>query len=78
MKEDTSPHLLPKGIKYVQSVVGTFLYYARAIDCTMLPALAQIATQQAQPTQRTLKSANNSWIMLQPTTMLALDIMPVI
>ena len=55
MKEDTSPHLLPKGIKYVQSVVGTFLYYARAIDCTMLPALAQIAQQQAQPTQRTLK-----------------------
>ena len=55
MKDDTSPHLLPKDVKHVQSIVGTFLYYARAIDSTMLPALAQIAQQQAQPTQNTMK-----------------------
>ena len=30
--------------KYVQEVVGTFLFYARAIDATMLPALGTIAT----------------------------------
>ena len=58
MKEDTSPHLLPTEIKHVRSIVGTFLYYARAIDCTMLPALAQIAQQQAQPTQNTLKKCH--------------------
>ena len=54
-KEDTSQLLSPKETKYVQSVVGTFLYYARAIDCTMLPALNQIGAQQAQPTQKTLE-----------------------
>ena len=55
MQEDSSPLLLPDKIKYVQSIIGTFLYYARAIDGTMLPAIAQIAQQQAQPTQKTLE-----------------------
>ena len=55
MKDDTSPHLLPKAIKHVQSIIGTFLYYTRAIDSTMLPALAQIAQHQAQPTENTMK-----------------------
>ena len=49
-QEDTSDLLSPKETKYIQSVVGTFLYYARAIDSTMLPALNQIGSQQAQPT----------------------------
>ena len=42
-KDDDNPLILPKETKYIQSVVGSFLYYARAIDSTMLPALAQIA-----------------------------------
>jgi hypothetical protein len=50
---DQSKFLDKKGIKFVQSVVGSLLYYARAIDSTMLPALNDIASQQAQPTQRT-------------------------
>lgn len=49
---DTSPFLEPKEIAYVQSVVGTFLYYARAIDSTMLPALNDIGSQQAHPTEK--------------------------
>ena len=53
--EDTSPLLDHKGKKYVQEVVGTFLYYARALDPTMLPALGSIATQQANPTENTMK-----------------------
>ena len=36
-------------------VTGTFLFYARAIDSTMLPALSAIASQQNAPTQNTLK-----------------------
>lgn len=40
--------------KCVQEVLGTLLYYARAIDCTMLPALGTLATQQATPTMATL------------------------
>ena len=42
------------GIKYVQRTVGSFLYYARAIDNTLLPTLNEIALSQAKPTQDTL------------------------
>ena len=52
--DDDSPLLDQAGQKFVQEVIGTFLYYARAVDLTMLPALGSIATQQAQPTHRTL------------------------
>ena len=51
--EDSSPKLGQKGIKRVQCVVGTFLFYARAIDNTILPALNEIAAYQAAPTQQT-------------------------
>ena len=51
--EDTSALLDKKGIKFVQSVTGSLLYYARAIDGTMLPALNEIASQQAKPTVQT-------------------------
>ncbi len=33
---DTSPPLDKKGKKYIQEVIGTFLYYARCVDSTML------------------------------------------
>ena len=32
-----------------------FLYYARALDSTLIPALSRIAAQQAQPTQLIMK-----------------------
>ena len=43
--EDTSPLLSPVGIKHIQQVVGSFLYYARAIDNTIHPALNDIGSQ---------------------------------
>jgi hypothetical protein len=39
------PPLTGKEAKCVQEVVGTLLYYARAVDSTILPALSAIATQ---------------------------------
>ena len=36
-------------------VAGTLLYYARAVNPTILTALSSIATEQAKPTQNTLK-----------------------
>ena len=36
---DTSPALPKEGKKFIQEVIGTFLYYARCIDSTMLVAL---------------------------------------
>ena len=53
-KKDDSLYLDKKGTKYVQSVTGSLLYYARAIDSTILPALNEIASQQAKPTEYTM------------------------
>jgi hypothetical protein len=36
----------------VQEVAGTLLYYARAVDSTILPAPSAIATKQAKPTEK--------------------------
>ena len=44
--------------KRIQSVVGLFLYYGRAIDNTILPALNEIALSQAEPTEMTNKKVN--------------------
>ena len=52
-KADTSPPLGKEETKFVQAVAGTLLYYARAVDATILPALSSIATEQAKPTERT-------------------------
>ena len=52
---DTSPLLSPKDTTYIQSVTGSFLYYGRALDNTILPALNEIASEQATPTERTKK-----------------------
>eukprot|EP00804_Cyclotella_cryptica_P027931 CCRYP_003827-RA/>CCRYP_003827-RA protein AED:0.22 eAED:0.22 QI:0/0/0/1/1/1/3/0/649 len=52
---DLSTPLNKKDTTFVQEVIGVFLYYARAVDCTMLTALSSLATQQANPTQNTLQ-----------------------
>ena len=49
---DESPPLDAKGKKRVQQVVGSFLYYGRAVDMTILMALSEIASQQARPTEK--------------------------
>ena len=38
--------------------MGTFLYYARALDGTILPALNGIGTTQASPTQNTQQKSH--------------------
>ena len=50
--EDTSPLLPEMKIRHIQRIVGSFLYYARAIDNTIHPALNSLGSTQAQPTQR--------------------------
>ena len=55
---DYSPLLLPSQKKFVQEVTETFLYYAQAIDASMLPALRTIATQQSAPTENTMHKVN--------------------
>jgi hypothetical protein len=43
------------GIRKVQQVVGDLLFYARAVDNTLLPGLSAIASEQAQATELTLQ-----------------------
>ena len=37
----------------IQQIIGTFLYYALNVDCTMLPYLNILAEQQSNPTKIT-------------------------
>jgi hypothetical protein len=52
---DTSAALCEKGKKRVQQIVGSFLYYGRAVDITILKALNTLSRQQAKPTETTAK-----------------------
>jgi hypothetical protein len=52
---DQSPKLSTEHQKFIQQVVGVMLYYARAIDCTMLCAVNRIASRQSDPTQELLR-----------------------
>ena len=54
-EEDTADPATKEEKKYIQQVLGTFLYYARMVDGTMLVALSAIASEQATPTKNTLK-----------------------
>ena len=53
--EDNTTLLLPDKIKRIQQIVGSFLYYGRAIDLTIIKALNTLATQQSHPTITTEK-----------------------
>jgi hypothetical protein len=50
---DTTPPIDATRIKIVQQVIGGVLYYARAVDLTVLPALSAIASDQASATETT-------------------------
>ena len=52
--EDTTPPLNSHDTKYIQQVIGVFLYYARAVDPTMLAPLNKLASRQALPTEALL------------------------
>ena len=55
--EENYQLLSPADKKFIQEVTGTFLYYARAIDATILPELGSLETQQAAPTKNKMTLA---------------------
>ena len=55
---DTEPNLTLAQIKYIQQVTGKLLFYARAIDNTMLHTLNMITTMTITGTTATLDAAN--------------------
>ena len=56
-KNDDSPPLDKVGQTFIQAITRTLLYYARAVDPTILVALSAIASQQAKPKQITMERA---------------------
>ena len=44
---NTAPILNKQQTKFIKEVTGTFLYYMRAVDGTMLTALSALAAKQA-------------------------------
>ena len=53
---DTTAPLHAKQIQFVQRVIGKLLYYARAVDPTMLHALNDIALTASKGTEATLRA----------------------
>ena len=51
----SSPLLDKSGKHFIQQVCGKFLYYGRAVDSTVLTPISAIASQQANPTEDTMK-----------------------
>ena len=54
--KDTSLPMSPDEKKLLQQVCGTFLYYARAVDCTMLHTLNYQATRVKNGKKQTVKA----------------------
>ena len=52
---DAAEYLSDKETNLVQQVCGTFLYYAIAIDNTIIPALSKIYSDQSKATTNTAK-----------------------
>ena len=58
---DNSPPLDAAGIRKVQSIVGSLLFYARAVDNKLLYTVSAIGMNQASATQNTLDECN--WLL---------------
>ncbi len=58
VQEDDSPLLTLMQRTEIQAIVGTLLCYAHAVDPSLLPIANEIASQQANPTQKVLTAAN--------------------
>jgi hypothetical protein len=49
-----TPKLDAKGIRQVQKIVGTILFYARAVNMMVLMALSSIMTEQTKAMEKTI------------------------
>jgi hypothetical protein len=53
-----SPPLTKAGTNCIQQIVGVLLYYTRAIDSSMLPALGTITATQSNTTEKTKRATH--------------------
>ena len=52
---DISPPLSKDDIGHIQRVIGSILYYVRAVDLTVLMVLSTITSEQAHGTENTIR-----------------------
>jgi hypothetical protein len=57
-KKDETPPLTAQQCLTIQKVTGSILYYARAVDPTVLMPLNHIATEQTKATEKTQAATN--------------------
>ena len=57
LPQDNTRKLTDKEIKQVQKIVGSIIYYGRAVDMTVLMMLSSIASEQTKGTEHTLEKA---------------------
>jgi hypothetical protein len=68
--KDETPHLTAKQCLTIQTVTGSVLYYARAVDPTVLMPLNDIATEQTKATEKTQAATNQllDYLATRPAT----------
>jgi hypothetical protein len=69
---DENPKLDKTGTLYVQSCVGSLLYYARAADASMLTAINEISGSQASPMKKTMRACKMllDYAVIYPTAII--------
>jgi hypothetical protein len=66
---DLSPRLSPDKIKEIQCIISSILYYAQAVDITVLIALSSIAIEQSKGTLQTQGKKQNNFLITLPCTL---------
>eukprot|EP00957_Ditylum_brightwellii_P148344 11293813-Ditylum_brightwellii.AAC.1 len=72
LEPDTSPEVQANEKLHIQQIWGTLLFYARAVDLTMLMAINPIDAQQAHPTGLTAECMRHllNYCASHPNTLL--------
>jgi hypothetical protein len=65
---DISPKLSDAEIKEIQRIIGSMLYYARAVNITVLMALSSVASEQTRGTTNTMAKAKQllDYLLMHP------------
>jgi hypothetical protein len=56
--QDETPHITAKQCLSIQNVTRSILYYARAVDPTVIMPLNDISTEQTKATEKTQAATN--------------------
>jgi hypothetical protein len=71
-EEEADPPADPRQLKRLQQIIGVLLYYARAVDPTILTRVSKLSTQQRDSNISTLRAAERAlqYLATQPEAVL--------